>query len=146
MTFIKDMINSPPIHPSFPKSKGIVKSLLTLLFFPCSLPVDVSHQESVLFHNHQDTFIFFLLSNTVDLEVITSDLLHLVFISYLAYRNDPVKIPQCLALPIAAHLAHCCQLNLPWTWHSHAQKQANAPKSSVFFLFLFCEGNKIQTV
>lgn len=82
MTFIKDMINSPPIHPSFPKSKGIVKSLLIILFFPCSLPVDVSHQESVLLHNHYNTSTLFLLVNAVDLGVITNDLLHLIFISY----------------------------------------------------------------
>lgn len=94
-----------------------------------------------------DGLIFHLLSVIV-LEDISSDLFCLMFISYLAYRIGPVKIPLFFTLFIVGHLTHYCQLHLPRAWHSHAQKQANkCPKKfNVYFPFSFCLGNKIQTV
>lgn len=112
-------------------------TLYTFFVFPCCLPLNVSHENSAILHNYYYAFLFYLL-NAIILEVIISDLLHLIFISYLAYRNGPVKVPQYLALPIAVHLARCCQLHLPWAWHSHAQKQANkCPKMFHVFFCLF---------
>lgn len=137
------MINSPSPHPpTVSKIQRHYEITFDTLIFPCPPPVDVSRQKSVLLHNHYDAFIFHLWN------AMGSDAFHLIFISYLACRIGPVKVPRCLTFPIAVRLTHCFQLHLPWAPHALAQKQANKcpQKFNVYFLFPFCLGNKIQTV
>ena len=73
------MINSSPIHPPFPKAKGIMT-----FFFVFSVVSDSGyvHQKGIILYNHYDVFIFCLL-NAVILEVIISDIFCLIVISYL---------------------------------------------------------------
>lgn len=131
------MINSPLIPPPFPESRGIVKSLLTRSFvFPCPLSVDTSHPKSGLLHNYYDAFIFHLL-NAIVSEVALSGLFCLIFISYLACRPGPEKVPPCLAVSIAVILhtaaSHFC---LGHGTLMLRNKQTNAPKSSMSIFFL----------
>lgn len=73
------MINSFPIHPPFPKAKGIMT-----FFFVFSVVSDSGyvHQKGIILYNHYDVFIFCLL-NAIILEVIISDIFCLIVISYL---------------------------------------------------------------
>lgn len=145
MTYIKRNDKLFPSSPTISKSQRHYD--IFLCFFHVVSACGYVHSKGILLHNHYSTFIFCLL-NAIILEVIISDFLCLIFISYLACRNVSVNIPHCSAFPITVHLVHCCQFYLPWVWHCQAQKQGNkCPKKfNVFFIYLFfCLGNKIQT-